>query len=142
MGRLKYPLESNPWLKNLKPLEYFPDVINDICFLLKKGINPAEPENYEWTFENLIGEHSGMPFYSEMGAFMRDRFINSIEYVNKNSCKQSLPFKIFNKYGYKHGGSEYMYIINPLTRRRVNVSGKIGKKVLNNYLKQLDLEND
>ena len=31
--------------------------------------------------------------------------------------------------------SEYNYIVNPTTGRKVNVSGRVGKSIINNYLK-------
>ena len=132
-GNKKY----NPWIENLKSLEFYPEVMNEVCYLVKKGINPAEPENYEWTIDNLIDdERGGMPFYSEMDIFIKNRFINSIKYLNKNLTKSTLPFYRSNKN--KVGGGNYKYIINPLTGRKVNINGIIGKKVLNNYIKQLN----
>ena len=34
-------------------------------------------------------------------------------------------------------GGAYKYIINPVTNRKVSITGKLGKKILDNYLYQL-----
>ena len=39
--------------------------------------------------------------------------------------------------GVQTGGSQFDFIVNPETNRRVRVDGKIGKRVLKNYLNEL-----
>ena len=36
-------------------------------------------------------------------------------------------------------GGSYMFIINPKTNRKVNIMGKLGKKIIKNYFLQLNL---
>ena len=36
------------------------------------------------------------------------------------------------------GGGAYNYIVNPVTNRKVKLNGKIGKSIINNYLRQLN----
>jgi len=42
-----------------------------------------------------------------------------------------------NHSGVQTGGSQFDFIVNPETNRRVRVDGKIGKRVLKNYLNEL-----
>ena len=39
--------------------------------------------------------------------------------------------------GVQTGGSQFDFIVNPETNRKVRVNGKIGKRVLKNYLNEL-----
>ena len=38
----------------------------------------------------------------------------------------------------KKGGGSYTYIVNPLTNRRVNIYGVIGKQIINNFVRTLN----
>jgi len=136
-GSLKYP--KNSWVADLKTLEFMPNITSDICFLLKKNINPARPEIQEWKIEHLLDDHAGLPFYSGMGKIIREKFIKSIEYMNKNMDPSNIPFEIKSHSHNKSGGSIYKYIVNPSTGRKVRIDGKIGINILNNYLGLLNM---
>lgn len=58
---------------------------------------------------------------------------NKPNYAPKDASQPVKPG--FNKVQ-KAGSIIYQYITNPLTGRKVNINGKIGKKVLLNYLQQ------
>ena len=42
-----------------------------------------------------------------------------------------------NQQGNNQQGGAYRYIINPVTNRRVSITGKLGKNILKSYLYQL-----
>ena len=42
-----------------------------------------------------------------------------------------------NHSGVQTGGSQFDFIVNPETNRKVRIDGKIGKRVLKNYLNEL-----
>jgi hypothetical protein len=154
--RLKslYPIENNEWLLDLKNLDFMPNIMKDICFLLKQGVNPAEPEIVEWRHKHLISDYCGGTFYSELGEIVKKRFIKSIEYINNMMDPCDIPFKleeeeinmeeinmeeinmeeINNEKKFKGGGNKYNFIVNPETGRRVIINGKKGVKILKKYL--------
>ena len=51
--------------------------------------------------------------------------------------KKDLSRHPIPNYLIKQDGGAYNYITNPLTNRKVNIHGKIGKKVLENFLKNI-----
>jgi len=141
-GTLKFPIKKYKWVMELKPLEFIPNIIRDICFLLQQGINPAEPEILEWKHSHLIGDYLGMPLYAGMLPIIKEKFIKSLEYIHRKIDPSNIPFEILeeesenNSIKISDGGNNYKFIVNPETNRRVTINGKKGAKILQKYLTQ------
>ena len=155
-GTKKY--SENGWIQDLRPLEYMPHIIKDICFLLKHDINPAQPELFEWKYEHLISDYFGKTFYSELGYIIKDKFIKSLEYINETIDPSNIPFEILYDYNLDEKeidisineieeipnkiskGGGYQFIVNPENGDRVNINGKKGIKIIKKYLEQFNNE--
>jgi len=91
-GNLKFPVETNAWINELKPLGLMPDIMKDICYLLKQNADPSKPEDIEWRFEHLSSGYSGLPLYNGMGHIVKHKFIKSLEYLHKDMGIKDIPF--------------------------------------------------
>ena len=91
-GDLKFPVETNAWINELKPLGLMPNIMKDICYLLKQNIDPSKPGDIEWRFEHMLSEYAGLPLYNEMSATVKQKFMKSLDYLRLDTSLKDVPF--------------------------------------------------
>ena len=96
---------------------------------------------YHTVPEYLVGLLFAYAGYYTWGYIYKFTFNKLIKMFPENETivdiKRGIDKKLKNKVKTAGGSQVYNYIVNPLTNRKVNINGKKGKEILQNYLNNI-----